>query len=230
MPSLAVATSNGGSAVEASMQERPERGCEKRATSLLRRKAYVDVAREAFFSRGYSATTMSSIAAEVGGSKTTLWTYFSSKKNLFAAVVDEILEQHAKALSTDLPLDGDVKEILEAFAEVLIATLRSRPMIDLYRLVVAEAPRFPHLARLFFEKGPQRGRARLAAYFDIQMDRGAVRRGDPHLAAKQFAALCQAGTFQFALLELTESCKPVESRVEAAGVVAYFLGGWSHDS
>lgn len=37
---------------------------------------------------------MSSIAGQVGGSKTTLWAYFPSKEDLFAAVVDDVVEQY----------------------------------------------------------------------------------------------------------------------------------------
>lgn len=67
-------------------------------SASLRRKAYVDAGREAFLDAGFGATTMSSIAARVGGSKTTLWSYFPSKEELFAAVVDDIVEVHAKAV------------------------------------------------------------------------------------------------------------------------------------
>ena len=37
--------------------------------AALRRKAYVDAGREAFLDAGFGATTMSSIAARVGGSQ-----------------------------------------------------------------------------------------------------------------------------------------------------------------
>ena len=52
---------------------------EAECPTALRRKAFVDAAREAFFAHGYAGTTMSSIASAVGGSKTTLWSYFPSK-------------------------------------------------------------------------------------------------------------------------------------------------------
>lgn len=51
--------------------------------SAQRRKAFIDAARSAFFSQGYARTVMSSIASQVGGSKTTLWSYFPSKEELF---------------------------------------------------------------------------------------------------------------------------------------------------
>ena len=53
-----------------------------------RRQAIVAVARSAFFRGGYGGTTMSAIAAELGGSKATLWAYFRHKEDLF----DQMLE------------------------------------------------------------------------------------------------------------------------------------------
>ncbi|HEY2834957.1 MAG TPA: helix-turn-helix domain-containing protein, partial [Rhizomicrobium sp.] len=54
-----------------------------------RREAILKVAHTAFLSDGYAATSMSAIAAKVGGSKATLYYYFPSKEELFLAVIDE---------------------------------------------------------------------------------------------------------------------------------------------
>src|SRR3546814_10973530 len=76
--------------------------------TAARRKAFVDAAREGFFANGYAGTTMSSIASTVGGSKTTLWSYFPSKEALFEAVVDDIVDYYGAALQVELPVDEDV--------------------------------------------------------------------------------------------------------------------------
>ena len=52
-----------------------------------RREAILNVAREVFFEQGYSAASMSTIAARLGGSKGTLYNYFKSKEELFEAQV-----------------------------------------------------------------------------------------------------------------------------------------------
>lgn len=167
-----------------------------------RRKAFVETAQEAFFTLGYAGTTMSSIASQVGGSKTTLWSYFPSKEELFTAVVDDIVDQYGDALSIELPLDENVFIVLRRFADVLMDMLLSDPILALYRLVISEAQRFPHLAELFYERGPRRGKRRLAEYLEAAMARGALRQGDPVLAVQQFVGLCQSGTYQHALLGL----------------------------
>ena len=43
----------------------------------------IAVAREHFFEKGFEGASMSAIAAQLGGSKRTLWSYFPSKEELF---------------------------------------------------------------------------------------------------------------------------------------------------
>lgn len=173
--------------------------------AAARRKAFVDAARELFFANGYAGTTMSSIAAKVGGSKTTLWTYFPSKEELFEAVVDDIVEHYAAMLTVELPLDRPVPEVLRGFGAMLVAKLTSTPLLSLYRLVVGEAERFPHLAETFYARGPRPGKARAALWVGEKMARGEIRAGDPMQAVNQFAGLCQSGLYQFAILGLPEA-------------------------
>lgn len=169
-----------------------------------RRQAFVDAARELFFANGYAGTTMSSIAGKVGGSKTTLWTYFPSKEDLFAAVLDDLVDTYGQALRVDLPLDLPVPEVLVRFGRTLMDTILSTPILALQRLVIAEAERFPHLAELFYDRGPRRGKARLAVWMAEKMASGELRQGDPMQAVYDFTGLCQGGLYQHALLGLPD--------------------------
>lgn len=191
-----------------------------------KRAAFVDAAREAFFTHGYSATTMSSIATTVGGSKTTLWTYFPSKEELFAAVVDDIAEHYAQALTVELPEDEDIVPVLTRYAKALMATLLSEPIRALNRIVLSEATRFPHLAEMMYARGPKKGKARFAEYIGRAMDRGVLRKGDPLRASYQFAGLLQSGCYQAAVLNLDPrpSAATVDADIEAA--VDTFYRAW----
>ncbi len=191
-----------------------------------RRKAFVDAAREGFFANGYAGTTMSSIASKVGGSKTTLWTYFPSKEDLFAAVVDGIVEQYGDALTIDLPLDQPVPDVLRRFGNVLMNKLTATPLLSLYRLVVGEAERFPHLAETFYDRGPRRGKARAAEWVGEKMVRGELRMGDPMRAVQQFSGLCQSGLYQFAVLGLPEARDISRLAEEVDAAVDTFYRAW----
>lgn len=196
----------------------------------MRRRAFVEAAREAFFTNGYGGTTMSSIAAKVGGSKTTLWSYFPSKEDLFAAVVDDIVERYGEALQIELPLCEPVTDVLRRFANVLLATLLSPPMLALHQLVIGEAPRFPDLARMFYERGPARGKVKLADYFGSLMARGDLRQGDPIEAVHQFVGLCQAGRYQRAMLGLGGLAYGEGPEREAEAAVETFYRSWAPDT
>lgn len=192
-----------------------------------RREAFVAAARDSFFAHGYAATTMSSIAAKVGGSKTTLWTYFPSKEDLFAAVVDDIVDQYGNAISIAIPPDADLETMLRIFGRAMMATILSEPVMAVHRLVIGEADRFPELAEMFYARGPKRGKERLAAVLADAMARGTVRSGDPMVAARHFAGMCQSGCFQQVLIGLdrTVDQAAVEADVDAA--VTTFLRAWA---
>lgn len=192
-----------------------------------RRDAFVAAAREAFFSKGYGATSMSSISAKVGGSKTTLWTYFPSKQELFAAVVDDLVERYGRALEVQFDPESDVAASLRRMGRALLETVHSQPIVDLHRLCIGEAGRFPELARLFHERGPARGKGRLRAFIAEAMARGKLRSGDPADASLTFVGRLWAGSIQSHLIGLigTPGNAEIEREIDAA--VDAFMRAWS---
>lgn len=197
--------------------------------SASRRRAFIDAASHSFFANGYGSTTMSSIARTVGGSKTTLWSYFPSKEALFAGVVDDIVDKYGEALSFELTHEEDVRETLRYFAEVLVRTLLSDPILTLFRMVVAGTHRFPDLAALFYERGPTRGKAKLEAFIREAMIRGSLRDGDAEIAVQQFVGLCQSGLYQLALLGLADENARNRLSYELDAAVDSFYRAWRPD-
>lgn len=198
-----------------------------RDIAAARRQAIVDVARDRFFENGYAGTTMNSIAAAVGGSKTTLWSYFPSKEDLFNAVVDDLIARYSEALRVELPLDGEVRSTLHRFMLALIRTLMSEPMLSLQRLVISEATRFPELLRAFHARGPTPGRARVMAFISAAMERGVLRRGDVELATTQLKALASANLHQCALLNLPHDRSPEAVLADVDNALDAFMRLWA---
>jgi AcrR family transcriptional regulator len=194
--------------------------------SDARRMAFVDAAQQAFFENGYAGTTMSSIASVVGGSKTTLWTYFPSKQALFEAVIDRLIDQYAHELTTPIPPRHSLPEALMLVATEITTRLLSEPLIALMRLVTGEAGRFPELARIVHDRGIHRGRSRLADYLSAAMEKGMVRTGDPLRAAAQFGALCQSGVYQQTLLGLTAHPTPDQIANDINAAITVFVRAW----
>lgn len=160
-----------------------------------RREAIIEIAKRAFLENGFAATSMSAIAALCGGSKTTLWSHFPSKEDLFQAFVDKLVGDFAGALNEALLIGGGTEAALRRFGRVFVAKILSPESIALKRILAAEGHRFPEMTRAFYESGPKRTRARLAGYIAGEMAAGHLRNGDSEVAARQFLSLCQAGCF-----------------------------------
>ncbi len=158
------------------------------------RARFVTAARDLFFTHGYGATAMSSVAARVGGSKTTLWAYFPSKEALFAAVVDDLIEPYGAELAEPIDPTLPVAEAFARFGRSLLIVTLTPQMLELQRLVIGEAGRFPELGATMFDRGPRRGQAKLARYIEAAMADGRMKPGDPEALARQFAFLCQCHT------------------------------------
>ena len=161
-----------------------------------RRDGILDVARDCFLADGYAATSMSTIAARLGGSKGTLYNYFKSKEELFEAVMQRQCGALAETLF-DVDHDGDdMRERLQHFAGKFLTLLLTPESLGIHRVVVGETGRFPELGRMFYDMGPKVILTKIAGYLSDLMDQGVLRRADPFVAAQQFKDLTISGVLQ----------------------------------
>lgn len=165
------------------------------ARKKLRRDAILEVAGRYFLDHGFADTTMSAIAASCGGSKSTLWTYFSSKEELFATYLDSKLDQFGHSLNHALAGEGGTAATLRRVGIVFLDRVLSREGCALRQLIVSEGRRFPELAQAFFIRGPAAIRDRLTFYITDEMASGRLKSGDSETMARQFLALCQSGWY-----------------------------------
>ncbi|MCB2075289.1 MAG: TetR/AcrR family transcriptional regulator [Novosphingobium sp.] len=178
----------------ASLADCPKSRREARRES--RRDAILQVASDSFLKCGYADTTMSEIAATLGGSKGTLWNYFPSKELLFNAVLDRLTRDFRAQLTVILNTRGDVETTLRRFCEEFLRKVTAPESIALYRLVISEANRFPEVGRVFYDRGPQATRQQLADYLSVAMEGGMLRKADCLRAAGQLIGLCLGGSHQ----------------------------------
>jgi len=208
--------------IEGMLTEPPTRREVRKAD---RRRTIIEVAKNSFLERGYAETSMSTIAAALGGSKTTLWSYFRSKEELFAAVIDAKVADFRAKLDEALIPAGGTAAALGRFGRVLLRKIMSPESVALHRLIVSGADRFPEMGRTFAEHGPDRVRERLRCYIEDEMAAGRLRQGKSLVAARQFIALCQAGCYLEALWR--PACKPMsDPDVDVAAAVDSFMAAW----
>lgn len=157
--------------------------------SARKRRAIMEAARTVFLRNGYGGTSMDEIAAVAAVSKRTVYNNFTDKKRLFAeAVTSDIgqAEAGSRALLAALPESEDLERDLRLFARRHVTLILQPHLIQLRRIVIGEADRFPDLARTWYEEGPERGVATLAALFGEIARRGRLCVDDPRLAAQHF--------------------------------------------
>lgn len=120
-----------------------------------RRRAMLDAATQAFLEHGFEGTTLDMVIERAGGSRGTLYSSFGGKEGLFAAVIAHMIEEIFDD-SADQPRPAaTLSATLEHFGRRFLTSLLDPRCQSLYRLVVAESPRFPAIGKSFYEQGPQ---------------------------------------------------------------------------
>ena len=154
--------------------------------SARKRGAIIAAARSAFLRQGYRGTSMDEITAAAGVSKQTVYKNFADKEQLFSQVVritvDEVSDPvHDEVV--DLGDSGDLAADLRDLARRQLRAVMQPQLLQLRRLVIAEADRFPELGRTFYDRGPGRTIASLAATFEVLGEHGLLDVDDPVTAA-----------------------------------------------
>jgi AcrR family transcriptional regulator len=157
--------------------------------SARKRGSIVDAARTVFLREGYGGASMDQIAALAAVSKQTVYKHFADKRRLFTAVVtgdigaaETLTHDMVAALRDSDDLAGDLRR----FARRHVAEVVQPHLLRLRRIIVAEAERFPELARTWYESGPERAHVTLAEQFEALARRGLLAVDDPLLAAQHF--------------------------------------------
>jgi AcrR family transcriptional regulator len=157
--------------------------------SARKRRAILDAARDVFLTNGYSGASMDQVAALAAVSKQTVYKHFADKKQLFTAIMTGDIgaaETRTHDLVAALAGSDDVEADLREFARRHIVDVTQPPLIRLRRVIIAEAERFPELAREWYASGPERAQATLAQVFAALARRDLLRVDDPLLAAQHF--------------------------------------------
>ncbi|GGN58425.1 hypothetical protein GCM10011349_37960 [Novosphingobium indicum] len=143
----------------------------KRELNKARKRAeIVDIATRSFFEQGYAATTMSAIAEELGGSKATLWAHFSSKEELFAAVIDLQVGSFSRDIDEVLTSQTYSVPALRRLCMRFLECLMRDNAVRLFTLILSEGERFPEIREMFSSRGPERVRKCIVKFYATQFN------------------------------------------------------------
>lgn len=154
-----------------------------------KRDAIVAAARDLFFERGFSATSIEEIARQAGVSKVTVYNRFTDKQTLFV----ECIVGECQGMEADLTLDiqspGDLRARLIRFGEVMNAFLNRPELVRFENMLGGEMDRHPELGILFLNAGPRRMKGGLARVIEAAEARGEIIVRDPEAAAELLGSM-----------------------------------------
>jgi AcrR family transcriptional regulator len=138
----------------------------------------LDVALASFGTRGYEATSLDAIAAQLGVRKQTILYHFSSKADLLDAVIDRSATELADTLERALAKAGPGWARVEAVVRSVFRLAARRPeLLGLLREVGRLGP--PAATRLSVAMADLVARA--TGWLEAEMEAGNVRRQEPRL-------------------------------------------------
>lgn len=199
----------------------------KEARRRERRSAIVIIAAQSFLEHGYAETSMTAISNALGGSKTTLWSYFPSKEKLFAAVLEDRISAYQAEIQELLERSDGLNAAVLTFCRAFIAKAISPEVIGLHRLVVSESGRFPEIGNIFQERASRPVQAMIAGFIDQHASRGAFRGADSSDAAQVLRSLCMGK--QYELLTGANALTPAQVDTEATFLTGVFLRAFQAD-
>lgn len=153
-----------------------------RVRTERKRNEIIGIAAELFDALGYERTTMSAIAAALGGSKATLYSYFQSKEDLLRAILDREVNEEADRLMQELLSEKDLRSGLIRLGIAYLTGHSSRTAS--IRTVVNQP-----IAQEFYENVLRPAWQRLADRFATMMKEGRLKFADPWIAAMHWKGL-----------------------------------------
>ncbi len=182
-----------------------------------RRTHYLGCALELFSAHGYHGVSMDQLVAAAGGSKATLYRYFASKEELFAAIIDDLTTRTVAERSSAELAGLSLEEGLRAIGHATARAALGEQATVLFRLAVGEYERFPELARTMFEQGPAVSYARLRDFLAHRVAAGEIEIDDLQIAAEQFlGGIVGHQQLRRALGQDPPDSSAISARVEAA--------------
>ena len=169
-----------------------ERSQRAEAARAARREEILAAARRVFAERGFRGTTIADIAEEAKIALGTIYLYFPSKEDVFAALnqrLGEIIVEAITRSGDDSTLESSVRRRIN---NVFEAAAQNR---DLIRLVVLNTDPDTQVARAMRHGDKQRSRP-MVEMIRQGIEAGVVRAGDAEIISAMITGLVYIGVYQ----------------------------------
>ena len=126
-----------------------------------------------FAERGFAAARLEDLAERAGVSKATIYLYFESKADLFAAIVRDIATPHFEEMEALIAAhDGSSAELLDLVIAKLREIATGTQLPSLAKIILSEARNFPGIRDFYRDDVILRGFANLGRIIERGTARG----------------------------------------------------------
>jgi TetR/AcrR family transcriptional regulator of autoinduction and epiphytic fitness len=181
------------------------------AKSQIKNRQILEAAASEFDEHGFDGANIDRIAARAQVSKRTVYNHFTSKEQLFDALVAHAIGFVTEALAIGYAPDAPLRPQLTRLAEAHGALLRSPEFMRFARIGTTLIMRKPELAETLTLKSPHE--TYYLDFFKAAAAAGTIRADAPETAAAQFLAMLKAEAYWPALFSGQLIAEPALARV-----------------
>jgi len=140
---------------------------ERREKPRAKEQEVLDVATAYFLRHGYQGASINAMARSSGISKESIYRYFSSKKQLFEAVMSRELVEYRNILTHlgESLSAMTLRDALVTIAETVLSVATTDRCLQLRRLIFEEARNSPDVGQHYYQIGPEHAYAVLESVF-----------------------------------------------------------------
>jgi TetR/AcrR family transcriptional regulator, regulator of autoinduction and epiphytic fitness len=182
-----------------------------------KRSDVLDAAVEEILEKGYAGATLAAIAVRADVSTATVFKHFRTKADIFGAIMRRVWGNEEDSLPPE-PEPGDPFAGLLAIGRDYAATITDPSIRALFRVVIAEVPRFPELGQELYLKGKRPYLDRLEHYLAAECAAGTLAIPEIEMAARQFLGMINDVLFwpHMLVMDLAETAEDHERVILAA--------------
>jgi len=162
----------------------------QRMSAEVRRQQIVAVAADLFSQKGFSGTTTKEIADGAGVSEAIIFRHFSTKRDLYHAIIDY------KTRQSSLDMQAELEEVAARSDDREFFRIVATRNLELYgddpalmRLLLFSALEGHELTDIFFRSTTIEVRNYIRHYIERRITEGAFRKVDPAVAARAFLGM-----------------------------------------
>lgn len=153
-----------------------------------RRAIILKAALDVFYEKGFSAAGTDDIAERAGISKGTLYLYFSSKDELFEALIESLTKPNLAALELISKSAPSIEVAFQGFASFAPQVIQQSDMPRLMKVLIGESQVFPEVISNYKKNIIDSVLSIVAGILSAAKERGEISIGDPTLIARLVVA------------------------------------------